>query len=345
MNLAIIKTNHLGDNVVFLPVVQELRRRFPDWRLTLLTAPRVAELYTADIAPENLLTVEPAALQRAWRRPHEFLRWWRELRRREFHASMIGYDQSSTAHALAWLAGGRTRVGGAGLRIRLRGTLTRGVAWQPGWSIAQWNWEIARALLADLGERAWPDAPPPPQLSHLAPGEIRQPRRVVIHAGSKWPYTRWALDRYTALAGHLARDHEVLWISAPEAAPSVLPPGVTAVASPDLSSLARLLKSAALFVGNNSGPMHVANSLGTPLVVITGPSDRAWDPAWHQERTTVLRTPRLGCQPCERVHFLPGQCTNTVEPMACLARWSVDAIEATCRSRLALSLANPELFP
>ena len=55
MNLAIFKTNHLGDNVVFLPVVQTLRRLRPTWRITLLTAPHVAELYQAAIAPENIL--------------------------------------------------------------------------------------------------------------------------------------------------------------------------------------------------------------------------------------------------------------------------------------------------
>jgi ADP-heptose:LPS heptosyltransferase len=335
MNLGILKTNHLGDNLVFLPVVQALRRRFPTWRITLLTAPRVVPLYAADIAPEDLLTCEPDELKRAWRRPEKFLHWWRVLRGRKLDATLVGYDQSSSAHALAWLAGGRLRVGGAGLRIRLRGLLTHGVACRQGFSIAQWNWEIARTLLAALGEHDWPAAPPPPDLSHLVRGQPRVPRRVVIHAGSKSPFTRWPLERYAELAGRLSSDHEVLWINAPELRRIPLPAAVTAVECGDLTALVPLIASAALFVGNNSGPMHVADALGTPLVAITGPTEFVWDAKFHPARNTVLRLPDLRCQPCDWLQYPADCCRNATEPLACLQRWSVSALEHICLERLA----------
>lgn len=335
MNLGIFKVNYLGDNVVFLPVVQALRRRFPEWNLTLIADPRTAPLYAADIAAERLLTATPDAIRRTWRQPLELGRWWRRLRDRQLDASLVDHDQSSTAHALAWLAGGSPRVGAGGLRIRLRGTLTHEVPRREGWSIAQWSWEIARALVHALGERDWAATPPPPDLSHLAGKAAPERRRVVIHAGSKWTYTRWPLDRYAALAGRLARDHEVVWINVPETRGAPLPAGVRTREGTDLPALVTLLAEAALFVGNNSGPMHVANALGTPLVAVTGPSDRTWDPAWHRERVTVLRIPELACQPCEKVHFPPVRCANEAEPHACLHRWTVDAVEQACRERLA----------
>ncbi len=335
MNLGILKTNHLGDNLVFLPVVQALRRRFPTWRITLLTAPRVAPLYAADIAPEELLACDPDELKRAWRRPADFVRWWRALRRRKLDAILVGYDQSSSAHALARLAGGRVRVGGAGLKIRLRGLLTHGITLQPGWSIAQWNWEIVRALLAALGERNWPATPPPPDLSHLICGQTRVPGRVVIHAGSKSPFTRWPVERYVALASRLSADHEVLWINAAEYLGVSPPPRTTAVDCDDVASLVRVIASASLFVGNNSGPMHVADAVGTPLVAITGPTDFGWDAKFHPVRNTALRTSDLPCQPCDSMQFPAGACRNVAEPLACLKRWPVDVIEAVCRKRLA----------
>jgi ADP-heptose:LPS heptosyltransferase len=333
MHLGLFKTNYLGDNVVFLSVVQELRRRFPDWRLTLVTAPRVEELFAADVPAENRRAIDPEAMRRLWRNPWRFARWAADLRGRRIDASLVGYDQSSSAHALAWLAGGAVRVGGAGLRIRLRGALTRGIPHQPGWSIAQWNWEIARAGLADLGHRDWPATPPAPDLTSLGAGAPRQPRRVVIHPGSKWHYTQWPVARYAELAGRLARDHEVLWIRAPEVARVALPDGVREIAPAGLDALVATLASAELFVGNNSGPMHVANAVGTPLVAITGPTDFPWDATWHRDRVTILRWPGLACQPCDRVQFAPGFCANTAEPLACLHRWSVDAVEAACRAR------------
>ncbi len=334
MNLAIFKTSYLGDSVVFLPVVQTLHRRFPEWRITLLTDERVAPLYSADIAKAELLTGAPDVLGRAWRQPLEFARWWATLRRRKIEASLVSYDQSSIVHALAWLAGGCPRAGGAGLRTRLQRTLTHGVAWRNGWSIAQWNWEIARALLTALGETDWPPEPPAPDLSHLVTGVTRVPRRIVIHAGSKWTYTRWPLARYAEIAGRLARDHEVCWINTPETRDATLSTDVKVFESSDLGALARMLASAELFVGNNSGPMHLASATGTPGVIVCGPSNPAWYPSWHRERFCLLRAPGLACLPCDRGHLATHRCANDQEPLACMLRWTTDAVEEHCRAWL-----------
>lgn len=334
MHLAIFKVNHLGDNVVFLPVLQALRRRRPAWRLTIVTAPHVAALYAADVAQADLLTVSPEEIKTAWHRPWELAAWAARLARRQIDASLVSYDQSSVAHGLAWLASGRPRVGGAGLGIRLHGTLTHEVARQPEWSMAQWNWEMVRTLVTAIdGARDWPAEPPSPVLSHLVAGTARQPNRIVIHAGSKWAYTRWPLDRYAELAGRLARQHEVIWVNAPETR-CTLPPGVQPRDCAGLGELTQLLASAALFVGNNSGPMHLANAVGTPGVIVSGPSDPAWYPAWNRDRYQLLLAPGLACLPCDRGHLARFRCTNDHEPLACMRRWPVDKVEQHCRDWL-----------
>jgi ADP-heptose:LPS heptosyltransferase len=336
MHVGIFKTNHLGDNVVFLPVVQALRRLRPQWRITLITAPPVAPLYEADVTTSDLLTIDPDAMKRAWRSPAVFARWWSRLRQRHFDASLISYDQSSSAHILARWSGGPIRVGAAGLRIRARSGLTDSVAWRPGWTIAKWNWEMMRVLVTHLDSTVTlPDNPIPPDVSHLTSGAQPAPRRIVFHAGSKWERTRWPLPRFVTLAERLAADYDVCWINTPEARHESFAADVRVVEASDLGSLARLLAGAALFVGNNSGPMHLANAVSTPIVAITGSSDFAWDPAWHRDRVTVLRTPNLPCAPCERVQYAPDGCHNTLEPLACLMRWDVDAVYSACRSLLA----------
>lgn len=331
-SLAIFKTNFLGDNVVFVPVVQALRRLRPDWRITLITSPREAPLYASSIPEGDLLTVEPGRLKKAWRYPFEFGRWVAELRRRKVDASYLGFDQSSTAHLIAWVSGGSYRVGGDGLHTKVRGTLTKAIPCEPSWSSARWNWEMMRALLADFGGAGdLPGEPPSPDLSHLTAGVQRLPGKIVIHAGSKWEHTRWPLDRYAELAGRFARDHEVVWINVPETRAVPLPGNVTIQECADVGALARLLASAALFVGNNSGPMHLANAVGTPLVAITGASALGWNPCWHPQKVRVIRTGGLACAPCETIQHTPGRCLNTGEPLACLRRIDVDAVEAECR--------------
>ena len=56
MNLALFKVNNLGDNIVFLPVVQALRKRFPDWRLMVFTSPAAAAWPDAPAARIRLWT-------------------------------------------------------------------------------------------------------------------------------------------------------------------------------------------------------------------------------------------------------------------------------------------------
>jgi len=80
--------------------------------------------------------------------------------------------------------------------------------------------------------------------------------------------------------------------------------------------------------------MHIASALGVPTLVLTGPTLKAWDPAWHRERCVVLRRPELPCQPCDRLDGAPNTCLNRREPLACLRRWSPEEIAEHCRTLL-----------
>jgi ADP-heptose:LPS heptosyltransferase len=335
LRVALFKTNYLGDNVVFVPVAQELRRVRPGWRITLITSPNEAPLYEGCIPKDDILTVGPLEMKEAWRRPTYAARWWSELRRRSLDASLVSYDQGSFAHLLARVAGGSVRVGGAGLRIKARGMMTHTTERAQGWSIAKWNWEMGRTLVRALDpSAAWAENPPAPDLGHLTVPVARVPGRVVIHAGSKWLHTRWPLENYVELARRLSTRAEVIWVEVPETSGAALPEGVRSQRCANVRELCQLLASASLFVGNNSGPMHVANAVGTPLVALTGASAPEWNPSWHPASSTVLRTPGLACAPCERVQFSPGFCANTEEPVACLRRLSVGLVESECRGRL-----------
>ena len=101
-----------------------------------------------------------------------------------------------------------------------------------------------------------------------------------------------------------------------------------------LREFSEWVASANLFVGNNSGPMHLANALGCPGVVVTGPSARGWDPFWNREQWTVLRHPHLDCAPCDRLNQELKGCVNFASPMACLNYWTEEMVEAACRARL-----------
>lgn len=335
MKLAIFKVNQLGDNVIFLPVVQALRRAYPQWELFLITSPVAAELFAADIPPERMLAMPTREFNGAWKNPRTLLRLIARVRRERVDASLIANDQGNVAHLLAFLGGGRTRVGIRPPFIRMPGGLTDIVALRPDLKIAQANWEIARVLVRRCGGPEWAESPPAPDLSHLGGSAARVAGRIVIHAGASLAYKRWFPDRFAALAARLAENFEVLWIEQPDTAGAELPPAVQRVTPDSLGAFVRTLRTASLFIGNNSGPMNLASALGCPSVILTGPSNPVWDPMWFPERFLILRDTALPCLPCDGLLRPAGVCRNESAPMACMARWSVEEVHRRCTEWIA----------
>jgi ADP-heptose:LPS heptosyltransferase len=331
MKLAIFKVNQLGDNLVFLPVVQSLRRSFPDWKLFLFTSPVAAELFDDDVPRAEMLVLPTRDFNRAWKTPRTLLklvsRSWREC----FDASLLGHDQGNVAHLLARLAGGKVRAGVHPEFIKVPGSLTRTVTFDPGLPMAQVSWELARALVEQVGGGTpWAPAPPAPILDHLAGGAVPIAGRVVIHCGASLAYQRWFPERYVALANRLSERFEVIWIDQPHTTAADLSARVRRVAPRSLSEFITTLRTASLLVANNSGPMHIASALGCPSIIISGPSNPVWDPFWYPERFMVLRDTSLYCLPCDRSIRPAGSCQNAETPLACLNYWSVEEVERRC---------------
>jgi heptosyltransferase-1 len=337
MRIVLFKINHLGDNVAFVPAVQALRRSCPDWQITVLTTPGAAELYGGALGPQEILACPKQGFDKSYRRPWELAWWMWRIRRRSPGACLVSFDQANAAHAVARFSGARVRIGANLGRIRVRRSLTEEIPIPQDARPVTWNWRMARALARAFGRDAeWPDEPPPPDLRHLAartPRSAGSRRRVVVHAGARRGLNQWPLDRFASVAEALSHDFEVDWIEhGATAGPA--PAGATAIPVDSLAALALRLSGADLFLGNNSGPMHLANALGCPGVAVTGPTAAGWDPYWHRDRWVALRHPDLYCAPCEKItRELPG-CVNYASPMACLYYWSAQAVEAACRLQL-----------
>jgi ADP-heptose:LPS heptosyltransferase len=337
MKVVIFKLNNLGDNVVFVPAVQALRERCPDWQLTLITTPSESEFYRGPLEPQRIITCPKPRFNKAYRRPWELARWVWTIRRIRPDACLVAFDQSNVAHLVAKLSGAKVRIGGNLERIRVTGSITEDIPIPEDLRPVTWNWRMARALARAFGrDSGWPESPPPPDLRHLLPGGPRPAgarKRVVVHPGAGGYLNQWPRERFAAVAAALARDHEVIWIAHGRTA-GPAPAGTAGTEVNSIAELAGWLASADLYLGNNSGPMHLANALGRPGVAVTGPTTTGWDPYWGRGRWTVLRHPNLPCQPCEKTTVALEGCANTASPMACLKYWTPEMVEAACRSQL-----------
>ncbi len=316
MTLLVFKVNQLGDNVVFLPVVQSLVAAHPDWRIVVLTSPTAARLYEVCCHQVELRIFETPAFNGAWRHPRRLMQMAAELRALKPDACLLGDDQGNVAHLLARLSGAKLCVGPKTPHVRLNALLHTRVELDGEETVAAHNWRIARSKF-DL-----PAIMPAPDLSAFG-REASQ--AIVVHAGGSREYQRWPLMNFAVLANRLAEQHAVHWIDQ-EGDATGLDYSVQRVRTQSLDALVRRIAGARLFIGNNSGPMHIAEALGIPSVILIGPSSPRWDPAWHQDRFDLLREPRLSCQPCDSATKPANRCLNMEAPMACLNRWTVDAV-------------------
>lgn len=148
-----------------------------------------------------------------------------------------------------------------------------------------------------------PETPPAPAVRVEAPPDPPPAPYVVLHVGARFPHKVWPLERFAQLArSRIEKGETVVLLEGPldggavaevEARPEVreeigrrlrVARGLTP------PETAGLLAGARAFVGNDSGPMHLAAAVGTPVVALFGPSDeRIWGPWAPKERAVVLR--------------------------------------------------------
>jgi ADP-heptose:LPS heptosyltransferase len=107
---------------------------------------------------------------------------------------------------------------------------------------------------------------------------------AVIHAFASAPDKTWATDRFSFVAERLRESHnlEPVFLAGPGDDPSLFS-GFEVWRDAPLGRVKSLMAGAALFIGNDSGPAHIAAAFGVPVVVLFGASDSiVWAP-WRTE--------------------------------------------------------------
>lgn len=142
--------------------------------------------------------------------------------------------------------------------------------------------------------------------------------KIGIHVGGGREVKQWPEARFREVAERLVRDRSagIVLTGAPEDRAQVdlvraaLPPArvVDLSGGADLLTVAAVIEQLDLFVTGDTGPMHLAHAVGTPIVAVFGPSDpKRYAP--RGVRDTVVRID-LPCSPCNRIRLPPARCTG-----------------------------------
>ncbi len=331
-SLSAYKVIQLGDNVVFLPVIQEFVARKIFESITIWTSPLAADLYrNLGIKVRSLPRHEFNA---AWRNPLTLIRLLRSAKSDRCEFSLIAEDQGNVAFFLARLAS-RYRIGIRPRYLSIPGAITHPVEIPSTAHAADKAWAIGRKFAEMLNIPDWPEFPPAPDIAHLIDSDAGSKFDFLIHPGASLSYQRWAEDRFVELARRLAAFHSVAWIHTSGLPPQFDHSGPQIIHSQDLRALVTALSRCHVFIGNNSGPMHLASALGCHGLIIMGPSASVWDPYWWPERFRILLHEALPCIRCDLPGEAPrGHCTNLEQPMECMNFWSVEELQKLARAHL-----------
>ena len=301
------EVNWVGDAVLTLPALAALDRRFPRAEIAVLAKPWAAGLFAGQSAVDRVVVYQAKGSHRGLRG-----RWAlsRELAQERFDLAVL-FPNSLDAVIVPWLARVPRRVG---YRTDGRGLLLTQVVARSSRSaechqVFQYL-ELVRALGADgeaiprlaVGVEAERAADRLLQDLGVETGEAC----VAVNPGSVYGSAkRWPAERFAAVADALADSHRarILLIgSAKErdvleaVAERMRWPPIRLGGRTDLAALAAVLKRARLLLSNDTGAMHVAAAVGTPVLAVFGPTDAdATGPLGPDSR--VVREP-MPCSPC-----------------------------------------------
>lgn len=343
----LVRLSALGDLVHALPTLSALRQLLPEARVDWVVEDRFAPLLEGHPDLGRVVAFPRRALGAClapWPRPLRLTRGLRTfLRTLREGAYDLALDlQGNLKSGLIARGSGARVVAGAGRAGSREGNhllLTRRLTPPPG---APHRVERNLALLGAALGRTAPFVSPRLPLSPVERAAATEAlaaaglagRPIVLHPGTSGfgAFKRWPPERYGALAQRLgSRAEPVVVTFGPgerdlaDAVARASAGCAAVVPTPSLRILAALLKGARLVVAGDTGPLHLAALMGTPVLGIYGPKDPAvygpygLRPDGAAGPLSVVTQPDVACRPCTLRRCDAPLCLTTLSPDRVLA--------------------------
>lgn len=323
--------NWLGDVLLCTPALAALAEARPDLRLTALVRPGLTEAVRTLPGISEVFPLEKASAVGLWRQG-------RQLRARGFAAALV-FPKGFREALLVRLAGIPLRVG---LSTDRRSCLLSHAV-----PFTEEEWRRHHAL--QFGQVLSPLGLSMAEKTTSFPLEVAdrtEAERVLSEAGVKASFAAfhiaaskapraWHAERFGEVAAGLYREVGLtpVLLGTPGEADchaafrTVCPEAVDLAGKTSLRGMAALLERATLFVGNDSGPMHLAAAVGTPVVAVFGPGAPQKTLPWAPPERVRTLYAGLPCSPCRQAFWQECSPAPSGKP-ACLEAVGVESVLA-----------------
>ncbi len=319
--ILITRSDRIGDLVLSTPVFSALRRQFPGAHLAALTFTENRQILEGNPSLNEVILYDKKGAQK-----HFFGSWKlaREIAKMKFDV-VIHLHATNRMHLLTWMAGIPVRIG-----------WDRRAAWALTHSFpdikkegkkheAEYNFDLLEPLGVKCPEKMELYFPVPAKAKHVAGNRLTAHGvfsgipLVVLSPGASCPSKRWPAERFAEVADAINASRPAAFAAVGSSADKPLIEKIQKHAKVkvrdfsgefDLSALAAFFQLSSLVISNDSGPVHIAAAVGTPVVSIFGRrqpglSPTRWRPLGPQS-SFVWKD--VGCDPCLahecQIHFL-----------------------------------------
>lgn len=302
--ILVIRLDRIGDVVLSTPVAKALRAAYPDSRITFLVRP-----YAADIVKGNPYIDEVITYDK-----ERTLSFAMSLRKKKFDMALILHPTSRT-HWIVFLAGIPVRLGYDNKKMGM--LLTKRVPHGKQYGLKHeidYNLDLLRHIGVEPSERElrFPlNSASEKKIESLFAGNHIGPEDtvVVINPSASCRSKMWRPANFSKVSDSLVERFGAKIIiiggakdtaSADMLANSMRKASINLAGRTTVADIASILKRARLFISNDSGPVHIACAVGTPVISIFGRSDRGlspkrWGPIGKKD---IVLHKDPGCEVC-----------------------------------------------
>ncbi|MCA6084687.1 glycosyltransferase family 9 protein [Candidatus Endomicrobiellum agilis] len=320
--ILIVQPSRIGDIVFSIPVLSAIKKRYPYARLSWIVDERCVEILDGNPFLENIFI---------WDRRQISFKYYKNLRQclREQK-----FDLSIDLHGLAKSA---MLVKLAGAKFKIASSSTNGMrefSWLFSKEIksrqkchcVERHFEVAKYLDC-VDEKSYPIVIPEENFKSvrqkLLKENVNLEKIIGIHPGGGWVSRRWGSHKFAGLAGKLKNelDADIVFVGGKEGGASEKGlneeiVSVVGVKTTDmtgkftLKELCAFLKMCRVFVGSESGPMHIATAFDTQAVAILGPTDAKLTGP-YKGNTKIIQH-QVDCQPCRNRNCKSTICMRSI---------------------------------
>lgn len=337
--ILIIKMSSIGDVIHALPTLTVLRRNFPKAYIAWVVEPKSYDIVRAHPLLDKVILLDLKSLGKKLKKPSTFREGIKEIKKLAKELENTQYDLVLDLQGLfksgiiSFFTKAPIRLVYCNPREGSALFATHVVPKNPNSLHAvQKSLDVARFL--DLEVKEGDDQnflmavlPEDEQYvdQFLAGHNISKKDKIIgLNPGAAWITKQWPPEHYADLGDMLIeRGYQVILFGGPvdielieKVARQMKKPPIKAAGKTTLKQLAALIKRCEVFVGNDTGPMHLSIAVNTPVVAIFGPTNHIYTGPYGHLQIVVRQD--LECAPCFQAKKCPQykevKCLTTIKP-------------------------------